>query len=65
MHLIYIDDSFEKPRQIYSAIAVPAGQWRAFFGLADYENGTRPDPWLGGEWPMESRWYSRGALYQP
>lgn len=31
MHLIYIDDSYEKPYQIYSAIAVPAHLWRAFF----------------------------------
>ena len=31
MHLIYIDDSFEKPHQIYSAIAVPAHLWRPFF----------------------------------
>lgn len=31
MHLVYIDDSFEKPRQIYSAIAIPAAKWREFF----------------------------------
>lgn len=31
MHLIYIDDSYEKPRQIYSAIAIPANRWDACF----------------------------------
>lgn len=31
MHLLYIDDSFEKPYQIYSAIAVPASSWRKTF----------------------------------
>lgn len=31
MHLIYIDDSFEKPYQIYAAIAVPATRWGAVF----------------------------------
>lgn len=31
MHLVYIDDSYEKPRQIYSAIAVPSERWRDHF----------------------------------
>jgi len=31
MHLVYIDDSYEHPYQIYSAIAVPANRWREFF----------------------------------
>ena len=31
MHLIYIDDSYEKPRQIYSAVAIPANKWDACF----------------------------------
>lgn len=31
MHLIYIDDSYDHPRQVYSAIAVPAHLWRTFF----------------------------------
>jgi hypothetical protein len=31
MHLIYVDDSYEKPCQVYAAIAVPAAQWRATF----------------------------------
>ena len=31
MHLIYLDDSFEKPLQIYSAIAVPANRWDQCF----------------------------------
>jgi len=31
MHLIYLDDSFEKPVQIYSAIAVPANRWTECF----------------------------------
>jgi hypothetical protein len=31
MHLVYIDDSFEHPHQIYSAIAVPAHRWRDCF----------------------------------
>lgn len=31
MHLVYVDDSYEKPAQIYSAIAVPANQWRVYF----------------------------------
>ena len=31
MHLIYIDDSYEKPCQTYAAIAVPAARWRATF----------------------------------
>ena len=32
MHLIYIDDSYEKPYTIYSAIAIPAVVWRDVFG---------------------------------
>lgn len=31
MHLVYIDDSFEKPYQVYSAIAVPAAKWREHY----------------------------------
>lgn len=31
MHLVYIDDSYEKPRQIYSAVAIPANRWAACF----------------------------------
>jgi len=31
MHLIYVDDSYEKPFQIYSAIAIPAESWRVCF----------------------------------
>jgi hypothetical protein len=31
MHLIYIDDSYEKPTQTYAAIAVPATEWREYF----------------------------------
>lgn len=31
MHLIYIDDSYEKPFQIYAAIAIPAAQWAGCF----------------------------------
>ena len=31
MHLIYIDDSYERPYQIYSAIAVPAASWNTCF----------------------------------
>ena len=31
MHLVYIDDSYEKPYQIYAAIAVPATRWAAVF----------------------------------
>jgi hypothetical protein len=31
MHLIYVDDSYEKPCQTYSAIAVPAARWRETF----------------------------------
>lgn len=31
MHLLYIDDSFEKPYQVYSAIAVPVSSWRSSF----------------------------------
>ena len=31
MHLVYIDDSYERPYQIYSAIAVDAVRWRDAF----------------------------------
>jgi hypothetical protein len=31
MHLIYIDDSYENPKQTYAAIAVPASGWRTSF----------------------------------
>lgn len=31
MHIIYVDDSAEKPYQIYSAIAVPANKWREHY----------------------------------
>jgi hypothetical protein len=31
MHLIYIDDSWERPTQTYAAIAVAASSWRASF----------------------------------
>ena len=31
MHLIYLDDSGEKPYQIFSALAVPADQWTSTF----------------------------------
>ena len=31
MHLLYIDDSFEKPVQTYAAIAIPASVWKATF----------------------------------
>ena len=31
MHLIYIDDSYERPHQIYSAIAIPAHRWKQYF----------------------------------
>lgn len=32
MHLVYIDDSYERPTQTYAAVAVAASSWRASFG---------------------------------
>lgn len=31
MHLIYLDDSYERPFQIYAAIAIPANRWKECF----------------------------------
>ena len=33
MYLIYIDDSTEKPRYIFSAMAVPVARWNEAFGV--------------------------------
>lgn len=33
MHLVYVDDSYEKPTQTYAAIAVPIEQWQKSFTI--------------------------------
>ena len=42
MHLIYIDDSADEKLAIYSAMALPADQWRnAFMAMKQYRQGLR------------------------
>jgi len=42
MHLIYIDDSADNEIAIYSALAIPADQWRtAFNAIRDYRRQLR------------------------
>lgn len=44
MHLIYIDDSFEAPYQVYSAIAVPASSWRDTFSkVREWRRGLKKE----------------------
>ena len=42
MHLIYIDDSFERPTQTYAAVAVAASSWRnAFNDVLAWRRGLK------------------------
>ena len=42
MHLIYIDDSADERLAIYSALAIPAEQWRiAFDTIRQYRRDLR------------------------
>ena len=42
MHLIYMDDSADEQLAIYSALAIPADQWRiAFNAIRDYRRQLR------------------------
>src|SRR5690348_16858513 len=42
MHLVYIDDSYEKPVITYAAIAVPAAKWReTFTGIKQWRQALK------------------------
>lgn len=42
MHLIYVDDSYEKPFQIYAAIAIPANHWdECFQAIKNWRRGLK------------------------